>query len=198
DASVVFGSAYAQAEDNFSQVEDGYIRALGRAAEVYGDKELQADLLNRAMETVRLAQESYKQTPIELRALCDAYAEGLNYFLAHHPQTRPRLITHFEGWQVLAFYRYSWIITNVGFYTGLKDEELKIARVVLPEHDDRHGSNGWAIAPAKSASGHALLFLNPHDEYFGGAAAYEMHLHSDAGWNVSGDVFVGEMLPDLG
>src|ERR1041384_1878379 len=74
DASVVFGVAYAQAEDNFPQVEDGYIRALGRPAEVYGNKELQADLLNRAMETVRLAQESYKQTPVGLRALCDAYA----------------------------------------------------------------------------------------------------------------------------
>jgi acyl-homoserine lactone acylase PvdQ len=41
DASVVFGLAYAQAEDNFWQIEDGYIRALGRAAEVYGEKELQ-------------------------------------------------------------------------------------------------------------------------------------------------------------
>lgn len=198
DASVVFGVAYAQAEDNFWQIEDSYIRALGRAAEVYGEKELQADLLNRAMEAVRLSQESYRRMPARLRELCDVYAEGLNDFLAHHPQIRPRLITHFEGWQVLAFYRYIWFISDVEFLTGLKDEELKIARAVLPEHDNRHGSNGWAIAPAKSASGHAILFLNPHDEYFGGFAPYEMHLHSDEGWNVSGDIAVGEMMPDLG
>ena len=36
DASCAFGYAYAQAEDNFWQVEDSYIRSLGRAAEVHG------------------------------------------------------------------------------------------------------------------------------------------------------------------
>src|SRR5260370_6466428 len=33
DASCVFGYAYAQAEDNFKQIEDSYIHAIGRAAE---------------------------------------------------------------------------------------------------------------------------------------------------------------------
>ena len=37
DASAVFGFAYAQAEDNFDQIEDSYIHALGRAAEAYGE-----------------------------------------------------------------------------------------------------------------------------------------------------------------
>ena len=37
DASVVFGFVYAQAEDNFPQIEENYIRALGRASEVYGE-----------------------------------------------------------------------------------------------------------------------------------------------------------------
>src|SRR5271166_2005130 len=36
DASCVFGYAYAQAEDNFWQIEDSYLRALGRASEVAG------------------------------------------------------------------------------------------------------------------------------------------------------------------
>jgi acyl-homoserine-lactone acylase len=36
DASVVFGFVYAQAEDNFPQIEENYIRALGRASEFYG------------------------------------------------------------------------------------------------------------------------------------------------------------------
>ena len=38
DASCVFGYAYAQAEDNFWQVEDNYIQAIGRAAEVNGEE----------------------------------------------------------------------------------------------------------------------------------------------------------------
>src|ERR671938_259842 len=43
DASCVFGYAYAQAEDNFWQVEDNYIQAVGRAAEVSGEEDLSAD-----------------------------------------------------------------------------------------------------------------------------------------------------------
>ena len=40
DASCVFGYIYAQAEDNFWQIEDSYIRSLGRASEVYGERTL--------------------------------------------------------------------------------------------------------------------------------------------------------------
>ncbi len=38
DAGAVFGFAYAQAEDNFWRIEDSYISAIGRAAEVDGEK----------------------------------------------------------------------------------------------------------------------------------------------------------------
>jgi len=38
DASTVFGLAYAQAEDNFWRVEENFISALGRSAELYGEK----------------------------------------------------------------------------------------------------------------------------------------------------------------
>jgi acyl-homoserine-lactone acylase len=51
DESCVFGYMYAQAEDNFWQVEDNYIRALGRASEVYGDRTLSDDLLVRALDS---------------------------------------------------------------------------------------------------------------------------------------------------
>ena len=53
DASAVFGFAYAQAEDNFPQIEDSYIHALGRAAEAYGGSKVAEDWLNRALEIRR-------------------------------------------------------------------------------------------------------------------------------------------------
>src|SRR5262245_61518131 len=56
DASVIFGFVYAQAEDNFWQIEDTYIQALGRASEVYGERSLNADLTNRALEIVKISQ----------------------------------------------------------------------------------------------------------------------------------------------
>ena len=56
DASCVFGYAYAQAVDNFWQIEDSYLRALGRASEVYGNKTLDDDLVIRTLEIPRLAK----------------------------------------------------------------------------------------------------------------------------------------------
>ena len=48
DASVAFGLMYAQAEDNFWQVETDYISALGRRAELNGERDLLPSLLYRA------------------------------------------------------------------------------------------------------------------------------------------------------
>src|SRR5215472_13725143 len=98
DASCVFGYIYAQAEDNFWQIEDSYIRALGRASEVYGAKTLDDDELVRALEIVRLAKEEYERMPARTKELLAGGTEGLNYFLATHPQVKPRLLTHFEPW----------------------------------------------------------------------------------------------------
>src|SRR5687767_9322294 len=61
DASTVFGFAYAQAEDNFWRVEENFILALGRAAELYGDRMLEEDRLNRALGIPRLAREEYSR-----------------------------------------------------------------------------------------------------------------------------------------
>ena len=57
DASTVFGFAYAQAEDNFWRVEENFINALGRASELYGEKSLDEDRLNHALEIPRLARD---------------------------------------------------------------------------------------------------------------------------------------------
>src|ERR1051325_9577496 len=58
-ASTFFGFAYAQAEDNFWRVEENFILALGRASELYGEKTLDEDRLNHALEIPRLAREEY-------------------------------------------------------------------------------------------------------------------------------------------
>ena len=102
-----FGYIYAQAEDNFWQIEDNYIRALGRASEVYGERTFNDDLLNRALEITKLARRNTKASSPRVRELASALADGLNYFLATNPQVKPRLITKFEPWHVFAFNRFA-------------------------------------------------------------------------------------------
>ena len=100
DAATVFGFAYAQAEDYFWQIEDSYILALGRYAEILGPKGLNSDLLNRAYEIVPRSREDYDQLEPDIKTICESFIAGLNYYLATHPEVKPRVITRFEPWHV--------------------------------------------------------------------------------------------------
>ncbi len=84
DASVVFGFAFAQAEDYFWQIEDSYVLALGRYSEIHGGRGLNSDLLNRAFEVTRRSRAEFEQLAPAPRRLCEAYAAGLNFYLDTH------------------------------------------------------------------------------------------------------------------
>jgi acyl-homoserine-lactone acylase len=246
DTSVIFGFAYAQAEDNFWQIEDSYIQALGRASEVYGERSLNADLTNRALEIVKTSQAGYSKLSQQMKDICQATADGLNYFLEKNPQVKPRLITKFEPWHLLAFGRFAQYQLFIYRQSGVRDAEIRAAvQEVRAEgqgdgatgrpgegesqglrdggmdraSSDRPvdqsgaagndkseeawsagqiGSNTWAISPAKSASGRAMLFINPHQPFFGPGQWIEGHVHSDSGWNMSGATFPGSPFPSLG
>jgi len=198
DASVVFGFAYAQAEDHFWRVEDNFILALGRAAAIYGESRFDSDRLNRALEIPRLAQAEYQRLNSRLRALCDGFADGLNYFLATHPNVHPRLLTRIEPWYPLAFIRYTYYQNGFARDNALgESRDLQTARTKR-DLQDNVGSNGWVIGPSRSASGHPLLLINPHLPYFGPGQVYEGHLHSDEGWNFTGYTRFGFPFPYVG
>ena len=72
DASTMFGFAYAQAEDNAWRIEVNYLRAIGRAAEVYGERAVPGDRRNRLLEIPRLARAEYARLPRRMRELVDA------------------------------------------------------------------------------------------------------------------------------
>jgi acyl-homoserine-lactone acylase len=113
DTSVVFGFVYAQAEDNFQQIEDNYIRALGRASELYGESTLTDDLLTKMLEIPELSIAEYERASLRTREICKAVAAALNYFLAKNAQVKPKLIKHFEPWNVLALMRFKRYVDYV-------------------------------------------------------------------------------------
>jgi acyl-homoserine lactone acylase PvdQ len=223
DAACVFGFSYAQAEDYFWQIEDNYLRALGRAAEVYGEKSLPDDLVNRALEITRLSREEFERASPKTKAICQAMTDGLNYYLASNPHVKPRLIGHFEPWHPLAFGRYVLYQLFIYGRSGLQVSEIlsavkeirdnQVGEVAFPAElrvelaaveTDRQsmaehiGSNMWAVRAGKSASGKALMFINPHQPFFGPGQWYEGHLVSDEGWNLLGACFFGSPFPTLG
>src|SRR3954471_8436029 len=153
DADAVFGAIYAQAEDDFSRIEANLLTALGRTAEADGESAVWQDLRQRLwIDPVQL-QADYRRSPLWLRALMDAWAAGLNYFLVTHPNVHPRVLRHFEPWMALSFTEGS----IGGDIERIDLEQLKafysgkpIAAAPSPSIE-RQGSNGIAIAPKLTA-----------------------------------------------
>ena len=85
DADAVFGVMYAQAEDDFNRVESNYLDAIGMRAAADGEGEVYRDLRVRLFIDPDDLKAQYEKAPQWLKALMDAYADGLNYYLATHP-----------------------------------------------------------------------------------------------------------------
>ncbi|MET1110449.1 MAG: penicillin acylase family protein, partial [Allosphingosinicella sp.] len=96
DADAVFGMIYAQAEDDFNRVEANYLSALGRTAEAEGEEAIWADLRAKLYMDPDDLRARYESSPAWLKRLMDSWADGLNYYLANHPEVRPRSISRFE------------------------------------------------------------------------------------------------------
>src|SRR5829696_8494414 len=103
DADAVFGMIYVQAEDDFNRIETNYLTALGRLAEAEGERAIWQDLRMKVFVDPDTLRAQYAASPAWLKPLMNAWADGLNYYLARHPAVRPRVITRFEPWMALSF-----------------------------------------------------------------------------------------------
>ncbi len=195
DADVVFGLMYAQAEDDFNRIEVNFLNAMGRLAEAEGESAIYSDLRMKMYINPDSLQAMYAASPDSLKRLMDAWADGLNYFLQQNPDVAPRVLTHFDPWMALSFSEGSIggdiesisLRTLKAFY-----EERGVAAVAMQPDapsTEPSGSNGFAIAPSRSASGHALLLINPHTSFFFRA---EAQVTSDEGLNAYGALTWGQ------
>jgi acyl-homoserine lactone acylase PvdQ len=198
DADAVFGLLYAQAEDDFARIERNYIWATGRLAEIEGEQAIYSDLRARLYMTIDEARAAYASAPDWLRKLCDAWADGLNYYLETHTGVKPRLLTRFEPWMPMFFSEgsiggdiESIPLKGIEAFYG-QGNSLEIPGEVPahpPEAEEPGGSNGFAIAGKLTQSGNAMLLINPHTSfYFRG----EVHVVSEEGLNAYGAVTWGQ------
>jgi acyl-homoserine-lactone acylase len=188
--------AYAQAEDDFNRIESNYLTSLGRTAEADGESAIWQDLRQKLFIDPAQLKAMYERSPRWLVALMDAWADGLNDYLATHPEVHPRVITHFEPWMALSFSEGSIggdieRVSTKGlqaFYG--KDPGAALAQFTPPSSwEEPTGSNGIAIAPKLTANGHALLLINPHTSFF---FRSELQMSSDEGLDAYGAVTWGQ------
>jgi acyl-homoserine-lactone acylase len=195
DADAVFGMAYAQAEDDFNRVETNYLNAMGRLAEAEGEPAIWRDLRMKLFIDPADLQRDYASSPDWLKSLMNAWSDGLNDYLATHPDVHPRVITHFEPWMALSFSEGSIggdieRVTLDPLQAFYGHDEKAVASLDPPSSwVEPSGSNGIAIAPKLTADGHALLLINPHTSFY---FRSELQMSSDAGLDAYGAVTWGQ------
>ena len=196
DADAVFGLLYAQCEDDFKRVEMNYVEKLGRMAEVKGESAIYDDLYTRLIIDSTAAMADYRRAPIWLKRLLVAYADGINYYLYTHPAVKPALLHRFQPWYPLLWTDGSIGAISTGNITvndvkNLYGNTKEMAEVYDPRKFEEisTGSNGFALAPSKTTTGNAMLYINPHVTFY---FRPEVHMVSEDGLNAYGAVTWGQ------
>ncbi len=154
DAFQAFGWAQMQSHGNL--LLRLYGQARGKAAEYWGEDYLESDKWVLTMNVPQRTKTWYKQQSSAFRSYLNAFAAGINAYAKKHPDliddevkvvlpvTPDDILSHLQ--RVLLF---SFIVSPE-----------RVANMTHPKSSP--GSNGWAIAPKRTASGKAMLLANPH------------------------------------
>ncbi|MBX3504925.1 MAG: acylase [Parvibaculum sp.] len=203
NVDVAFGIGYAHSEDDYATIQEVLIATRGQLAAVKGERAAVTDYLVNLMgiwETVEARYES--DLSPEVRAVIEAYADGVNYYAALHPEKVIAGSLPVTGRDIAAgfmfktpfFYGLDKTLIavfegRIGDSEGLSKEGVDAflpAKTPLPV-----GSNAVAVSPARSADGATRLLVNSHQPFTGPVAWYEAVLRSDEGWHVAGGFFPG-------
>ena len=177
-AAGLYAQGYAQAEDRPEQLLINLKMAMGEYAELAGAAAVPQDLLSRLFDHYGQAQTAWASMAPEDKARTQAFVDGINAFYAAHPDQRPEWWRHGEVTAPMtdAFGRlflYEWSISE-----ALGD--LARGGVQPGFATAGRGSNQWAVAPSRSASGDAMLLIDPHLSWWGPTRFWEMRIHAGA------------------
>jgi penicillin amidase len=202
----VFLQGYTTAQDRLWQMEGLRRFAAGDLAEILGQAGLESDRDARRMRMRRIAEAAYVTLPAADRAAYAAYARGVNYFIAQHLGSLPLEFT------LLGYQPRPWSVVDsmvISLYmfrdltTSWRDDIVK--RNMLAAGDRKKveflfplgaglgpqpGSNAWALAGSRTASGKPLLSNDMHLEYSLPGIWYMTHIEAP-GLDVSGVALPG-------
>tara|TARA_R110000868_G_scaffold244926_8_gene501433 strand:- start:5725 stop:7884 length:2160 start_codon:yes stop_codon:yes gene_type:complete len=200
DADVAFGFAFAHAEDDYKTIEETALAVRGKLGAVKGTEAAVTDYIVALMGVWNTIETRYEKdlTP-ELRRVLDAYADGVNYYGALHPDKVTPGALPLTGRDVAAGFIfktpffYGFDKTLMALFKAKKGSLSKDGKdAFLPTAAPLPiGSNGVAVGPSRSADHATRLLVNSHQPYTGPVAWYEAVLHSDEGWDVAGGFFPG-------
>lgn len=184
DADAAFGLAYAHSEDDFATIQTVALATRGSLAARDGAGAAPGDYIVSLLQVWKTVDAGYPTLPADLRAVLEAYADGVNYYGATHPDEVVAGLLPLTGKDIAAGF-----VFKTPFFYGL-DSELRTLNEQEPDPLPK-GSNGVAVAPARSTDGATRLLVNSHQPYEGPVAWYEAVVESGDGWHVAGGFFPG-------
>ena len=217
DADVAYGVAFAHAEDDFATLQEVLAMTRGRAGAMLGPDGAKVDYAEALLGVRTTAKRDWPRLPDDVKKLFTAYAAGLNHYADKHPgEVRLSRLFPVTGEDVVAgfvlrspfFFGLDSVLGSLveGSEAGREggpalDKSGKLVpRELTPVGRDPadNGSNGMAVAPARSSDGATRLVSNSHQPWTGGVAWYELVVHSEEGWDFAGANFPGSPYPFLG
>lgn len=188
----LFLQGFVTAQDRLWQMDGLRRLSGGLLAEIFGPAALESDLSARRLRLLTLAQQQYAALPAADRAVLAAYTRGVNFFLKRH---RGRLPVEFAllGYDPRPWTGVDSLLIGLHMFRALTNTwELELQKMRLLEGGDPSkieqlfpvrlggevapGSNAWALAGFRTASGKPLLAGDPHLEYALPSIWHPVHL----------------------
>ncbi len=189
-ASLAYAFGWAQMRNHSDLLLRLYQQGRGRAAELLGKDYLEGDRWVWTLDLPRLAQRDYAMQSPGARAHIDAYVAGINAFAAANPgmiSDSVRAVLPVTSVDVMTHSLRTFYAVFVSSRQKVRGDTRAWAE---------KGSNAWAIAPKRSASGHSMLLQNPHLPW-GDVFTWMEAQYSAPGVNLSGASLVGSPVLEI-
>jgi len=206
DADVAFGLAYAHAQDDFFTIQDILIAARGKLASVYGKDAAVNDYYVHMMDIWNNVNQNYEaEVPLDIRNICDGYAQGINLFLKDNPKLGNDNFDSITGRDLIAGFSHR-LPLMFGLDGIIKKLSKGNPKDQIGWNNENFNSNSYkmiasnvfSIAPQRSDDGYTRLWINSHQPWDGPVAWYEAHLVSEDGWDFYAGIFPGSPIPLIG
>ncbi len=191
DSEVAYGFAWAQAEDHFKLIQEGFLAGNGLLGKLIGLKGAGADFLTQLIQSEKTVNDLYGTLDKKFITLIKGFAEGLNAYAEKHPEEiLEKKLFPLTPKKLLRYTQLQLFISNGAdkLVSGIVNNTLSWPYEI---EQDTKGSNLIAISRSRTGSDETLLAINTHQPLEGPTSWYEAHLVSEEGTNIIGAAFPG-------
>lgn len=201
DVEAAYGLAWAHCEDNFEQIQEPFLASKGLLGSVVGKDGALFDAVGFLIDSRKIVNEKYESTfSPKFKKMLRAYASAVNRYAELHPKEvlHKKLFPISPKDIVVAYNISTSLISNIQFNLGRLFEANLEPITSSNQKPLTAGSNGIAIAPHKTKEGKTFLVSNSHQPLRSYLSWYEVHIHTEEGWNFTGATFCGGITPFVG